>query len=587
MGLHRLTDLDRRGRLIAVVVGLLLLVPVGTSVGRALAADWRPSNDDALIVLHARDVLGGDPPLVGQPSTADDHVTGNTARHPGPIEHYLLAVPIRVLGHTLGTLLTAAAIAGGAVLVTAWVAFRRGGPAVGLGAAVLLGLAMWSSGTAVLSDPISSNVGGYPLIAGAALAWSLWCDDRRLWPLAAAVWSFTVQQHLAVFGLAGMVAAWGVAGAGVTLLVHRREVGRLASSLRWGAAATAVGLACWAPPILDQLAGSGNLRRMVAYSGTGDRLTLGWGAGLRAAGRAVAAPPLLVRRELAVDAHGGYDLTDPLGGDVVGVVIGAALIVGQAGVALWTWRRRGATPAGRGGAERLALLGTAVVLAVAGAVTAANVPATFEASRINFYRWVWPTSIAVWGALAWAVGAALTDRRDPAPGPAPDPGAGRPAGARRGAPTAAAAAIAVLAVTVLATSIRVEGGDRRRDQQVFPFERETERAVTAAVPRDVPVRLVMVGASAFVAQGPALGAALVEDGYEVRVDPELVAHWGERRAVPRQDGEAVVQVLSGDGAAPPGEGERVAEGRLPREPGGVDNSWGEDTFEVWVLLPDR
>jgi hypothetical protein len=319
---------------VAVVVGLLLLVPVGTSIGRALSVDWRPSNDDALIVLQARDVLSDDPPLVGQPSTAQEYVEGNTARHPGPIEFFLLAVPIRVLGHTIGTLLTAGAIAGSSVLIAVWIAFRRGGPAVGLGAAVLLALTMWSSGTAVLSDPISSNVGGYPLIAGAALAWSLWCDDRRLWPLAAAVWSFTIQQHLAIFGLAGMVAAWGVAGAVVLLLRHRREVGRLASSLRWGLVAAAVALVCWLPPILDQLFGSGNLRRMIAYSRHSDRPTLGLGAGLRAAGRSVAAPPLLLKRELAVDNLGGWDLTDPLRGDTIGVAVGVLVALGAAAWAL-------------------------------------------------------------------------------------------------------------------------------------------------------------------------------------------------------------------------------------------------------------
>ncbi|HEU5149013.1 MAG TPA: hypothetical protein VFU19_00870 [Iamia sp.] len=575
MGVHRLRDLDRRGRLLAVLVGALLLVPVATSVGRALSVDWRPSNDDALIVLQARDVLSDDPPLVGQPSTAQEYVAGNTARHPGPIEFYLLALPVRVLGHTLGTLLTAAAIAGGAVLVAAWVAYRRGGPAVGLGAAVLLGLAMWSSGTAVLSDPISSNVGGYPLIAGAALAWALWCDDRRLWPLAVAVWSFTVQQHLAIFGLAGMVTAWGVAGAVATVLVHRREAGRVAASLRWGAAAVAVGLACWAPPILDQLVGSGNLRRMIAYSRHSDRPTLGLGAGLRAAGRAAAAPPLLLRRELAVDNQGGWDLTDPLGGDLAGVVVGIVVALGVAGVAAWTWRRSTGDVARRG-AERLALVGTALVVAGGGAITAANVPASFEAPRINFYRWVWPVSIAVWGALAWTVGEALAARRAVTPGRTAAP---RWAGVGVG--------VALLAVSVAATATRVEGGDRRRDEQVFWFERETEAAVAAAVPSDVPVRLEMIGASAFVAQGPALGAALIEDGYDVRVDPELASHWGERRAAPRSPDEALVQILSGAGSTPRGEGRLVAEGRLPREPGGVDNSWNEDTFAVWVRLPEN
>lgn len=571
---HRLRDLDRRGRLIAVLVGALLLVPVATSVGRALAADWRPSNDDALIVLQARDVLSTDPPLVGQPSTADTYVEGNSARHPGPIEFYLLALPIRVLGHTLGTLLTAAALAGTAVLLTAWIAFRRGGPAVGLGAAVLLALAMWSSGTAVLSDPISSNVGGYPLIAAAALAWSLWCDDRRLWPLAVAVWSFTIQQHLAVFGLAGTVAAWGVAGAAVTTLRHRAEVGRLAATARTAALAAVVGLVLWLPPLVDQIAGSGNLHRMVAFSGADDRPTLGLGAGLRAAGRAVGAPPILVSRSLAVDHVGGWDLIADLGGAAVGVAVGLVAALGAAALAVRAWRR---DPAGTGPA-RLALLGTAAVVALAGVVTTANVPGSFEAPRINFYRWVWPVSLAVWGAMAWTAGEALARaRRRRGDGPAWLPAAG------------VATAVVALAAVVVATSTRVDEGDQRRDEQVFWFEAETEAAVRAAAPEGVPVRVLMDGVSAFISQGPALSAALAEAGYEVRVEPRDAAGWGDRRAVAPAPGEeeTVVWVLSGAGGVPPlGEGDLVARGTLPRHPGGVTDSWREDTFEVWVAPPD-
>ncbi len=591
--IHRLRDCDRRGRLIAVLVGALLLVPVATSVGRALSVDWRPSNDDALIVLQARDVFSTDPPLVGQPSTAEAYVEGNAARHPGPIEFYLLALPIRVLGHSLGTLLTAAALAGGSVLLTAWLAFRRGGPAVGLGAAVLLGLAMWSSATAVLSDPISSNVGGYPLIAGAALAWSLWCDDRRLWPLAVAVWSFIVQQHLAIFGLAGLVAAWGISGAVVATVLHRREVGRLASSARTALVAAAVGLVLWLPPIVDQLAGSGNLRKMLAYSGDSDRPALGLGAGLRAAGRAAGAPPLLLSRHLAEDHLGGWDLTADLGRGAIGVAVGVVIAVVCAALAARSWRR---DPAGSG-ATRLALLATAGVVALGGVITTANVPSSIEEARINFYRWVWPVSLAVWGALAWTMGDALalrTAARTPAGAggvgaradEGPDPG--RVERAPRGARVGVGLAVVALAAIVVATSVQVDDGDRRRDQQVFWFEAETEAAVKAVAPRDVPVRIVMDGNSAYIAQGPALSAALIEDGYEVRTGLSTVAGWGERRAVAPipDDPETVVHLVSGrDGVRRPGVGELVARGTLPREPGGIDNSWDENTFEVWVVPP--
>ena len=476
-GVHRLRGLDRRGRLVAVVCGLLLLVPVGASVVRATSAGWRPSNDDALIVLQARDVLGGDPPLVGQPSTSARYADGLTVRHPGAIEFYLLAVPIRVLGSSLGTLLTAAALAGGSVLLTAWVAFRRGGPAVGLGAAVLLAGAMWSSGTAVLSDPISSNVGGYPLIAGTALAWALWCDDRRLWPVAVAVWSFTIQQHLAIFGIAGIVAAWGVAGAAATTWRHRRAAGRLASSAGWAAAAVAVGVACWLPPLIDQVAGTGNLGRLLELSGHSDRPAIGWARGLRVVGRAISVPPVLVTRWLADDDVAGLELIGPLSvGQVLGVVAGALALVGAVVVAV---RRRHDGPEG---AARAALAATALVVVLGGAATAANLPDSLEASRINLYRWMWAAAVAVWGLIAWSFAGPVLDALR----------------ARRAVPRSGplvVASLAVVALAVTATAGRDAFGDSRRDEGIFAFEDEALTALEDQLPEGRPVRVSNDGRS--------------------------------------------------------------------------------------------
>ena len=115
-----------------------------------------------------------------------------------------------MLGPEIG--LGAGAITAAALLITAWVALRRAGPAVALGVTVLLALTTWSTGTAVLTDPISSNIGGYPLLAGAVLAWALLLGDLRLLPLAVAVVSFAAQQHLAMVIPAGAVAAVAAIG---------------------------------------------------------------------------------------------------------------------------------------------------------------------------------------------------------------------------------------------------------------------------------------------------------------------------------------------------------------------------------------
>lgn len=581
---HRLRDLDGRGRLVAAALAVLLLLPVAASVARALDAGWIPSNDDALIVLRAFDVFSADAPLVGQPSTAQNYAEGLKARHPGAIEFYLLALPVQLLGAAVGTLLTAAALAGGSVLITAWVAFRRAGPAVGLGAAVGLALVMWSSGTAVLSDPISSNVGGFPLIAGTALAWALWCGDRRLWPLAAAVWSFTIQQHLAIFGIAGLVAAWGVAGAVITTVRSRRRDGTLREAVRWGSLAAGVALVCWLPPLIDQVAGSGNLRKILTFSGEG-RATVGGSAGLRAAGRAVAFPPMLLSRRLTDDRLSGWQIIADLdSADVLGIVVGLVLFAGAVAATVVQLRRSPRGSAARTAARaRLALAGTAVVVLAGGVVTVANVPESIESARINFYRWMWTASLATWGVVAWTVGdlvaRAVAARRSTVDERRPD---GATVATSRASAIGVAAVLVVVGLVGVGTATGEGAGDTRRDEPLFAFESDAIDAVVAELPEDGQVLLHAHGAAAILAVAPAIAVGLEEAGHDVRVVPSQVDGYGEHRIEPPADGASDVWVRSAVDSFRPEDGEVVAALELL----GEENSWGDHLIEVRVRPGD-
>ncbi|HEX7135743.1 MAG TPA: hypothetical protein VF228_24405 [Iamia sp.] len=549
--------------MLALVAVVLLLVPVGASLVRAIDKGWVPSNDEALIVLRSRDVLGQDRPLVGQPSTAGQYASDHPARHPGPIEFYLLAVPVRVLGPTWGTLLTVALITGASVLLAAWAAFRRAGPIVGLGAVALVGLVMWSTGTAVLTDPISSNVGGYPLLAGCALAWALWGDDRRLWPVAMAVWSFATQQHLAVLGPAGVVAAWGVLGAVVTMVRARHQVGRIASSVRWGAAAVAVGFVCWLPPLIDQVFGDGNLAYILGFSGERERDALGLAPGVRAAGRALGLPPWFLRR----DRDGGQ-VIDPYPGvgTTIGAVIGLALLLATAalaGIALVRHRRTtgpsvDSTADGAAAdraAARLTLALTGLVVAAAGVVTTANVPDSVERLRINFYRWTWPVAVILWGSVAWAVVAAVVAWRARRPEVAIGSGGKPPDLIAR---TGVVVVLVLVAVVVGATATGDGRNDRRRDELVFDFEARAADAVLAVIDRDRPVHIATRGSAAFLAISPSLAVALEDAGVDVRlestdadtVDAAQREGYGPHRLELAPDPGARVYVVTGSGELP-------------------------------------
>ena len=163
----------------------------------------------------------------------------------------------------------------------------------------------WSTGTAVLTDPISSNVGGYPLLAAAVLAWALLLGDLRLLPLAVGVISFVAQQHLAMVIPAGAVTI--VASVGVARELRRRWPERedRARALRWVGGAVLVAGVLWLPVAIDQVTGDpGNLTAIARFSGDEGRASLenqdAIDAVLRV-GRAAAAPPLARRHRVRPD----------------------------------------------------------------------------------------------------------------------------------------------------------------------------------------------------------------------------------------------------------------------------------------------
>jgi hypothetical protein len=165
---NRLRDLEGRDRLIALGLLVLVLVPFAVALVRAFRDGWIPSGDEANIATRALDVFSRHPPLTGLPSTSVEYGRRIATNHPGPIEFYLLAVPLRVFGMSAGPLLTAAAINLSCALIALWVFFRRLGLTAMLWAGVLLLAVIWSAGTAVLTDTLSSNMTMYPLLATAA-----------------------------------------------------------------------------------------------------------------------------------------------------------------------------------------------------------------------------------------------------------------------------------------------------------------------------------------------------------------------------------------------------------------------------------
>jgi hypothetical protein len=530
---RRLRDLETPERLIAALVGLLLVLPIAVSAGRAVADDWVPSGDEAVIAVRVHDVLSTDPPLTGLPSTSDLYGTGIRTMHPGPIEFYLLALPVRLLGPQLGLLLGAGAFVAASLLISAWVVLRRAGPGVALWASVLLMWTTWSTGTAVLTDPISSNVGGYPLLAAAVLAWALLLGDLRLLPLAVGVISFVAQQHLAMVIPAGAVTA--VASVGVARELRQRWSERedRARALRWVGGAVLVAGVLWLPVAIDQVTGDpGNLTAIARFSGDEGRASLENQDAIDAVLRVAGPPPLQLSRDVT-----GYDLTRDLGAaEVVG---GVAALAGLVALAVLGWRRDRA----------LAALGpVGLALAAAGFLATTSVPDSLEAGRINLYRWSWALAFVVWWAAGWSVARALVRW---APGVVP--------AARRAAPVLGVGVIVAVLVASLATT---GPDDARRDAQAFDVDRQLGDTVDDRFGDRGPVMVVDDGTAANLSTAPALIARLVDEGTSVQLPPRRIDSYGSDREFDPETVGSVLLVASRFGALDGVAGQPVEEYQL-------------------------
>jgi hypothetical protein len=540
----RLRDLRGRDRQYAVAMLVAVLVPFAVALVRASRDGWVPSGDEANIATRALDVFSRHPPLTGLPSTSGLYGDLIATNHPGPIEFYLLALPLRVLGMTAGPLLTAAAINGSFVLVSLWTFFRRLGLNAMLWAGVLLLAVMWSAGTSVLTDTLSSNMTMYSLLCFAVLAWALVDGDLALLPLAAFVGSYAAQQHLAAGLIVLPLAAAGSIALAVAIgvRVRRGDPTITRSALRWTGAAAAIAAVCWAPVLYDEVTGHpGNLTEIVRFSRDNTRPTLGLHSGIEQALHAVTPPNMLTR----TDTTGAFFVR---GFTPIGLAAGIAL-VGLLVAIVWGARRRSRAVA------RLALV--ALVLLVAGVVDGSNVPAGVESTRVNLYRWSWTATFLAWTALG--IGAALLA----------DWIAERVGGlgsvARR---ARASAPVALLVVGALvATSTVVVGGedDHNRERAGFALEKSVGAKVLSRIDRRHPVVVVSDGYAANLSVAPYVIFRLIDAGVHVEVPEVRTMALGSARQYRPGSGVAAILVVSENQNLPNAPGELIAIQRFSPE----------------------
>ncbi|MGA2037570.1 MAG: hypothetical protein ABSH04_08320 [Acidimicrobiales bacterium] len=356
-----------------VAIWTVVLLPVLSKVARG----WRPLDDYAVIALRSWTVFSAHPPLLGLYSTATP-AGGHAVYDPGPLLFWLLALPVH-LDPAHGVLWGAGLLT--AVILS--VAAEAAWSVVGwLGVAIV---ALTVADVGRLIPTIFENVawnayfGLVFFFASAVLAFAVAAGRLGWWPVLVLSTSVAAQSHL-FFVVGGVLLALVTPVMGV---VRRgRPVRRW-----WLVAGIAVGVACWAAPLVQQLTGHpGNISMILGVGGR--QSTIGGGSALRILAMAASPSPIWL-------AHLPSGLFNIIGlayahgpGYGIGVL---TLLAAIAAVSWWTGRRDLAA---------LALV-TDVTLA-AMAASAARLPTRNLISLGYLLDSQWFLGVLVWATVVWA-----------------------------------------------------------------------------------------------------------------------------------------------------------------------------------------
>lgn len=527
------------------MIVLVALVPIWCAAS-ALLDGWKPLGDNALIALRTRDLLNGRLPLIGLPTSGENYSGAPPSSHPGPLSFYIFALPVLLVGSG-GVAIGAAVINSAALVISVWNGFRRGGlvlaSLIGIG---LLAMA-WSLGPSHLYDPLSSSLWAFPLAALVLLSWGVMLGDNRLLPIWVVVASFVVGVHAAALAVAGPLVA--LVGVVVVVRVIRSLRRRSPSEQSWVRTlvvedrvvlvAMAIGLVLWLPPLVDQVAGTGNLGALFATFGSERAPGRGLGFGFDRLWLALGPPPLLVERWGPLDHLQSVDAMQR------GLGMATACVWGFLVVRAPRHQRFLSPLAVVAGA-----LGLSGVWAAAGLSNEASLKA-------NLVLWMWVVSAVVWVGLAWTAwqgwGLRPRQRRD------------------------RSAAMVALAGCVVVAALLVVGPDGRpaRDEKAMPGTEELINEVTAAIE---PGRYALTfdGGVAATTVGPTLALALDEKPgvtFLVRRGPAARAYGDRQLGDQKVDGLLVVRSGSVERS-----GDREVMGRAAVYDGGGRLHW------TWVEL---
>jgi hypothetical protein len=457
----------------------LVALPVLVALVGFVGDHWTLTGDWASMDVRIAAVGGRDTPLIGAYSTRG-------WAHPGP-SVYWLAAPLHALsgGDPRSMMWTAAIINLAAIGGIAWVARRRGGDAMALTALLACALLAHGLGPGRVIDLWNPIVPLFPLLLVAFLTWSAATGDRRHAVAALVVGALVAQAHVSMVALLVVIYGWGVAWA----LLRRRLGDRVdapaddrAPPRWWVLLAIGGGVAAltFIPPLIDQVARTGNLGTLFRYFTDGGNQPVGLRTGLG-----------LVSRYVRPDGPwmGGPEPFEGVSIRGSGALPTLAILVALAVAVAGLWRR-GRRDDAAGASLALVLVAAAVPIA----------------SRVDqpifdyLVKWIEVVSALAWFWLAWSlwllVARPLLARRGPIPR------------------TALAAGGVVLVGLVAAWSVPAA------TRLTFPAHREGKAVahlvpeLARQLPKDEPVRIELRG-DAFGDVASGIIVALRRQGFDI------------------------------------------------------------------------
>lgn len=394
-------------------IRLAVVVPIAVAVVRALARGWFPIGDDALLTLRAADVFTRNHPLLGSWTSASlalgTDVNNPGPLYDDLLAPFMWTFG-RVFGFDVGVAVGVGAVNAAAALGTLVVAARLGGWRAERWAILLVAALAWSMGSELLFDIWQPHALLLPFTLLVMLTVGLVSGDRALLPWWLAVVSLIVQTHIGYAYVAAALAVLVLVALGRGIGGGRA---RWASALtgRTARVSAIVVVVAWAQPLWEQLfgAGEGNLARLARSAGGGD-VTIGARNAVRLVGAVLVVPgwtrfgfaDAIPPTSPLVDSPDGpsFTLVGPPGFGVS--ALGLAVLVGVL-VALWR--------ALRGPDRRVVRAAVTVALAMVlvAVVSLAGQVVGLTGLGSHQVRWIFAMAAfvhvtIVWGAVEWRGG---------------------------------------------------------------------------------------------------------------------------------------------------------------------------------------